>query len=551
MTNNGASRDADPATGSESIDSFVRKVARAPATQPPVSLEVGAIVDDAFRVERTLGRGGMGVVFLARDIRLDRSVALKLLRFTDARAEKFMLREARVLARCAHPNVVTIYEVGTHAGQVFLAMEYVDAGTLRSWLNERSRSWQEILEKFLQAARGLAAAHMAGLVHHDFKPDNVLIGKDARVRVADFGLARVISPQMASEEEHLGIGQSHVPAGTPTYASPEQRRGMADARSDQYSYCVALREALTGIPRVPSRIRRIIARGLEEDPSRRWESMEALAAQLELARRSSTRRLWALGISIAMAASSALVALRPKELVIEPHTWAGGTFDGSDADVGATADSTCFLTGVFGDLEGTDWTRPARAGVYDDPQTKRWWMEVDSARGASVHTETACVNSASGYTGVKSWDSASSDPQPIQLAAVTPRRQCFLTEITSVDGLASESDEVRVWHDGQNWWLGGSRASPGKLGLRAYAACMDIAREFRSGSLEGQAAPLKNGVPKQDLPPDAKVCFLASVGGRFRTNELYDGAGIRYDKQTKAWQVYATKGKRVSYVCVK
>jgi hypothetical protein len=492
----------------------------------------------------------MGVVFLARDIRLDRPVALKLLRFADARAEKFMLREARVLARCAHPNVVTIYEVGTHAGQVFLAMEYVDAGTLRSWLSERSRSWQEVLEKFLQAARGLAAAHRAGLVHHDFKPDNVLIGKDARVRVADFGLARVISPKMASEEP-LGIGQSHVPAGTPTYASPEQRTGITDARSDQYSFCVALREALAGIPRVPSRIRRIIARGLEEDPSRRWESMEALATQLEFARRSSTRRLLALGISIAMAASSALVAFRPKELVVEPHTWTGNTYDGLDADLGATADLTCFLTGLFGDLEGIDWTRPARAGLYDEVQSKRWRMEVDSPRGAIVHAESTCIDSAAGYIGVKSWDSASSDAHPTQLAAVTPRRQCFLTEITGVDGLESESDEVRVWHDGQDWWLGGSRASSGKLGLRAYAACMDIGPEFTAGSLEGQAAPLKNGVPKQDLPPDAKICFLASVGGRFRTNELYDGVGIRYDKQTKAWQVYATTGKRVSYVCIK
>ncbi|MDC0746442.1 serine/threonine-protein kinase [Polyangium mundeleinium] len=551
MTNNNASRDADPATRSESVDSFVRKVARAPAMQPPVSLEVGAIVDDAFRVERTLGRGGMGIVFLARDIRLDRPVALKLLRFADARAEKFMLREARVLARCTHPNVVTIYEVGTHAGQVFLAMEYVDAGTLRSWLNERPRSWQEILDKFLQAARGLAAAHMAGLVHHDFKPDNVLIGKDARVRVADFGLARVISPQMASEEEQLGIGQSHVPAGTPAYASPEQRTGMTDARSDQYSYCVALREALTGIPRVPSRIRRIIARGFEEDPSRRWESMEALATQLELARRSSSRRFWALGITIAMASSLGLVALRPKALVVEPHTWTGTTYDGSDADLGATADLTCFLTGLFGDLEGADWTRPARAGLYEDPQTMRWRMEVDSPGGAIVHAESTCIDSAAGYTGVKSWDSASNDSHPTLLAAVTPRRQCFLTEIIGVDGLESELDDIRVWHDGQNWWLGGSRASSGKLGLRAYAACMDIGREFTSGNLEGQAAPLKNGVPKQDLPPDATVCFLAGVGGRFRTNELYDGAGIRYDKQTKAWQVYATKGKRLSYVCIK
>ena len=151
-------------------------------------------------------------------------------------SEESWIPEARALARLDHPNVVTLYEVVPHADAHFLALERVDGVTLRSWLRLRRRTTEEILEVFLAAGHGLEAAHAAGIVHRDFKPDNVLVGRDGRVRVADFGLAMPITLQAPVKA-----------AGTPRYVAPEQARGEPpDARSDQYSFAVALLEALSG-----------------------------------------------------------------------------------------------------------------------------------------------------------------------------------------------------------------------------------------------------------------------------------------------------------------
>ena len=138
-----------------------------------------------------LGAGGMGVVHRAHDPELDRPVAVKLLRAeasSDDKARARMLREARALAKLSHANVVQIYEIGEHEQRTFLVMEYVDGSTLAHWL-EQQRPWPEVLARFVAAGRGLAAAHRAGVVHRDFKPENVLLGRDGSVRVADFGLA--------------------------------------------------------------------------------------------------------------------------------------------------------------------------------------------------------------------------------------------------------------------------------------------------------------------------------------------------------------------------
>src|SRR5262249_2612520 len=143
-----------------------------------------------------LGAGGMGVVYAAIDPELDRKVALKLLQpeladsSASAEARARLLREAQAMARLRHPNVISVYDVGTHEGEVFVAMDFIDGGTLRQWLHARPRKVAEILSVFLGAGRGQSAAHAAGLVHRDFKPDNVLIGRDGRVLVADFGLVR-------------------------------------------------------------------------------------------------------------------------------------------------------------------------------------------------------------------------------------------------------------------------------------------------------------------------------------------------------------------------
>ncbi|MCA9718542.1 MAG: serine/threonine protein kinase, partial [Myxococcales bacterium] len=150
-----------------------------------------------YELLRPLGSGGMGMVLAARDPELERDVAVKVLHRAHAEDEtraSRLLREARAIARVAHPNVVAVHDAGVHDGQVFLVMELVEGATLRGWL-ERPRSWLEIVDKLLAAGRGLAAAHAAGVVHRDFKPANVLVGRNGRPRVVDFGLARPTSDE--------------------------------------------------------------------------------------------------------------------------------------------------------------------------------------------------------------------------------------------------------------------------------------------------------------------------------------------------------------------
>lgn len=202
-----------------------------------------------YVVERELGRGGMGVVFAAFDPALQRKVALKVVRADDddQSAQARMMREARAMASLAHPNVVTIHDVGELPdGQIFLAMELVDGQTLRA-LMRGPQPIVHALDLFAQAGRGLAAAHAAGLVHRDFKPDNVLVGRDGRVRVTDFGLVRPSPDQVLSLASGGALTAAGSVLGTPAYMAPEQHVGIpASAQADQFAFAVALYEALTG-----------------------------------------------------------------------------------------------------------------------------------------------------------------------------------------------------------------------------------------------------------------------------------------------------------------
>jgi tRNA A-37 threonylcarbamoyl transferase component Bud32 len=306
----------------------------------PSSIPSGAEVDTEvlapgarvgrYVVKRLIGRGAMGTVYAASDPHLDRSVALKLLRagaLSDVarnRTRARLLREAQAMARLSHPEVITVFDVGAHGNELFVAMEYVEGETLRRWCAAQPRSCAEILAVYERAGSGLAAAHEAGLVHRDFKPDNVLVGRDGRVRVTDFGLARSVDRHEAATAPQAGdvtssdgvvltttLTRAGTLVGTPAYMAPEQlRAGTADARSDVFSFCVTLYEALYGerpfagrtvallqaaieqgavrgtplLTRVPTGIRAVLLRGLRAAPDERWGSMRAL---LEALRRAS------------------------------------------------------------------------------------------------------------------------------------------------------------------------------------------------------------------------------------------------------------------------
>ncbi|HLL22712.1 MAG TPA: serine/threonine-protein kinase, partial [Kofleriaceae bacterium] len=239
-----------PPAFADTIEGLLARVVATPSVQP--LLAPGTQIAARYQLERVLGAGGMGTVYLAHDRQLDRRVAIKLHRGTELATH--LHDEAVAMARLAHPNVVTVYEVGELDGHPFVAMEYVAGTTLRAWLPKKTR--REILAVLRAAGEGLVAAHAAGLVHRDVKPDNVLVGNDGRTRIGDFGLA---------QRDQAGTQSG----GTPAYMAPEQKRGDdVDARSDQYAFAVMAEEALGA--RCPARIRRVLARARSEQREARY-----------------------------------------------------------------------------------------------------------------------------------------------------------------------------------------------------------------------------------------------------------------------------------------
>jgi serine/threonine protein kinase/tetratricopeptide (TPR) repeat protein len=335
-----------------------------PARAAQPSLAQGTMVGH-YVVLGFLGAGGMGEVYAAYDPNLERKVAIKFLRPEligrrehEVAAER-MRREARLVAKLSHPNVVVVYQIGVWGDRLFIAMEHIDGQSVSEWLRAAPRSVAEILPVFLGAGAGLAAAHAAGVVHRDFKPHNVMLAKTGEVRVMDFGLAHLDSDASASDAAALAVAETAEPGaggienaaqeavndpeerltrtgallGTPAYMAPEQLRGArVTARADQYSFCVALYEALNGkrppgpfsppsdpnggkrqggsnggsnvgskrdgaasapSRSVPASLRRVLKRGLATDPEQRYPSMDELLA--DLATRQTRRRRLGVG----------------------------------------------------------------------------------------------------------------------------------------------------------------------------------------------------------------------------------------------------------------
>jgi serine/threonine protein kinase len=288
-----------------------------------------------FEVRSLAGIGGSSIIYSAWDAEYQRPVAIKLLRHDrsmrrDTQAR--FLREAKAMARLNHPNIVRIYEVGTHEGRVFLALEYIEGQTLREWVEAEQPNVAQIMRRYLDAGRALEAAHAAAVMHRDFKPDNVLLGHDGRVRVLDFGLARstrgtdnfqTLENMTPGLRDALAEGPELLAtigfSGTPAYKALEQHYGRpTDSRADQFSFCVTVWEALYGerpfggrtaseiaraieggeikqppadrVAAVPRRLRKALERGLAAERIDRWASMSELLTELELASRAG---LWA------------------------------------------------------------------------------------------------------------------------------------------------------------------------------------------------------------------------------------------------------------------
>jgi tetratricopeptide (TPR) repeat protein/predicted Ser/Thr protein kinase len=345
---------ARPATGLPDLDAALRSPEIARARSAARAKLFGGPSEpakiDRFVVVERLGGGGMGVVYAAYDPQLDRKVALKLLRPDSAGGDlrHRLMREAQAMAKVSHPNVITVHEVGTVPGtegeddQVFVAMEFIEGQTLGQWMREQRRAWPDIRRMFLAIGRGLEAAHEAGLVHRDFKPDNVMIDESERPRVLDFGLARVGpsqappgSAEMESADGSLTLTRTGTVMGTPAYMAPEQHQSASvDERADQFSFCASLFEAAYGRRPfsgktyreladavvsgkveqpddrgdVPSRAYEALLRGLRPDPQQRFPHMKPLLTEIAHDPWHARRRWLLAGGVVALVAGTTVAA---------------------------------------------------------------------------------------------------------------------------------------------------------------------------------------------------------------------------------------------------
>ena len=310
-----------------------------------------------YRLERVLGEGGMGVVWAAHDPDLDRMVAIKVLRYAQAAPQlrQRLLREARAMAKLKHPNVLTVYEVGTVDDRDYIAMELVEGTSLDRWL-AASPPQSEVWDAILAAGRGLAAAHEAGVVHRDFKPHNVLRSREGRLLVTDFGLARGLLGEADSAaldarnpislDTTLEAARKNDPVldspltqtgaliGTPAYMAPEQYTGTSpDPRTDQFAFCVTAWQAFTGDRpfrgqtldemrkaasagvkhlhvKLAGAVRAVLERGLDPRPDLRWPTLDSLLDALDRAHRRRARRRWLALALAALVGGGAIIAIQ-------------------------------------------------------------------------------------------------------------------------------------------------------------------------------------------------------------------------------------------------
>ncbi len=422
-------------------------------------LHAGSLVG-RYVLQEQLGAGGHGAVYAAFDPGLERRVALKLLHVeasARSRAGQKLLREGQAVAQLSHRNAVAIHDVGTHHGDVFIAMELIDGDTLGDWLDGR-RTLAEILDAFVQAARGLSAAHAKGIVHRDFKPANVFVERGGRVVVGDFGLARAVDGADASSDAgerdsdpvwRASMTRTGAVVGTPAYMAPEQWGGAADARSDQFSFCVALYEAIYGRRpndgdredsllaalrslrlervsprgRVPSWLRELLARGLRAEPAERFDDVDELVRVLDRGRRRPRRRLVATLVAGAIVAATAV-------------GYATATHDQPNACPAAARS----LAGVWDDdARGrVDAAFSATGDLYADEAAARTKQGLDAyARGWRDEHRAACE-----ATHVRKEQSA--ELLDLRMTCLQERKADFAALVRELAHMRPDSDAIEM-----------------------------------------------------------------------------------------------------------
>ena len=473
------------------------------ATTPPVERAPGTTIG-RYQVLGLVGRGAFGMVYAAYDPTLDRKIALKLVRGRRADDEERFLREARAMAQVSSAHVVAVHEVGRAGDDLFTAMEFVEGQNLRDWLAAAPRTPDEILDAFVQAGRGLAAAHAAGIVHRDFKPENVLVHASGRVAVTDFGLAREAPGEGASQRAAAFGTSSEVGrltiagtlVGTPRYLSPEGlRREPVDQRSDLFAFCVALFEALFGVHpfpaeslaellaaiergprlpregRVPRHVRDALLHGLRADPAERPPHMSALLRALEHDPRRARLRAVAAG-ALVLGTAAVLVAVAGDE--------------GRETSVRSRCEARADA------LVDEVWSAPRRAAMRTGIERSKSRL----ARDAAARVQAVLGRYATSWH--QAWSTACElgEARPSATIATARRLDCLAglrERWRSLVSALADADELSVLH-----------ATSASYALRPVEICADARwqSERSPTELDARAATARSAIARAQVLAD-------------------------------------------------
>lgn len=519
---------------------------------------------DRYIIGREVGAGGLGIVFEAWDPKLERPVAVKLVRphSGNPRGAARFLREAQALARLNHPNVVSVYSHGTcdDAETVYVVMQFIDGQTVGAW-SEEPRSFEEIRDVYVAAGKGLAAAHAQGVVHRDFKPGNVMIDAEGNVQVLDFGLAlvagagtrsavdsrAVVAPSVDSDESaDERLTQDGIVMGTPRYMAPEQHLGRhVDAASDQFSFCLALLRTLRRgrdvyeakghrelaaaklrcrvTPRAPSDLapewmEEVLLRGLSGKPEERWPSMTALLDAM----RHAPRRLWPVAVGVGLLCAGAVGLALPSE---DTDCTRGASRLVSAWDDADDAEIESAFSDSLGSARGPEMFERLRSAFDED--AKAW---------ADVYTRT-CTEHAAGRL-----ESVAFDGRMACLRSRARQREALLHRVEEGEAAVLRDLTVRLLQLGeiddctQDSTLAARTPLPQDSAARA--AVIDVRAKLvtvpimaRDGDFEGALVVLDaQGAAAKDIGFEPLFAEVQKASGELRAERgEYESAAVAFE----------------------